>query len=157
MDTRAWRDSERWRALCDGTGCPICLRGCPLDVIAEFPNTWVSAAREAPLPGYACVVSKLHVIEPFELPPEARTAFWEEGMTVAGVLADLFQPVKMNYEIHGNVVPHLHLHLYPRFLDDPYDTAALTSHSESFTRTDELSRMVRALAVACERLTNSSS
>jgi diadenosine tetraphosphate (Ap4A) HIT family hydrolase len=152
MESPAWGDSRRWQALCDASDCPICLRGHPLDLIAEFPATWASAGREAPLPGYACVVSKLHVVEPYELSSEDGSAFWEEAMVVARVLAELFQPVKMNYEIHGNVVPHLHLHLYPRFVADPYATGALRQHSASFTRTDEeLAQMADALAVARER------
>lgn len=28
--------------------------------------------------------------------------------------------VKINYEIHGNTIPHLHVHPYPRFCDDPF-------------------------------------
>ena len=39
-------------------------------------------------------------------------------MHAAQVLAALFQPVKMNYEIHGNTIPHLHMHLYPRMASD---------------------------------------
>jgi diadenosine tetraphosphate (Ap4A) HIT family hydrolase len=33
--------------------------------------------------------------------------------------------VKMNYEIHGNTVPHLHVHLYPRYIDDPFPGKAI--------------------------------
>jgi len=47
-----------------------------------------------------------------------RAAFWEEAMHAAEVLAGLFKPVKMNYEIHGNTIPHLHMHLYPRMAAD---------------------------------------
>jgi hypothetical protein len=65
----AWVDPERWRALCDAGGCPICVRRKPLDVIAERGTVWVTAGREAQLPGYVCVVSKQHVVEPYELPP----------------------------------------------------------------------------------------
>lgn len=36
-------------------------------------------------------------------------------MEAAGALAELLKPVKMNYQIHANTIPHLHLHLYPRF------------------------------------------
>jgi diadenosine tetraphosphate (Ap4A) HIT family hydrolase len=45
--------------------------------------------------------------------PEERAAFWEQAMTVARALAALYDPVKMDYEIHGSVVPHRHLHLSP--------------------------------------------
>ena len=105
--------------------------------MAELTATWVSAPAAAPLPGYACVVSKRHVVEPYELPPDERAAFWEEALLVARALASLYEPVKMNYEIHGNVVPHLHLHVYPRYDGDPYGTGALGRRHESFTRTDE--------------------
>jgi diadenosine tetraphosphate (Ap4A) HIT family hydrolase len=47
-----------------------------------------------------------------------RAAFWEDAMQAAQVLAGMLQPVKMNYEIHGNTIPHLHMHLYPRMPSD---------------------------------------
>ncbi len=89
--------------------CPICVRGYPLDVLAEFPTTWVTDGIEAPLPGYACVVAKRHVAEPFELGEAERVAFWEDSMCTARALARLFKPRTMNYEIHGNTIPHLHM------------------------------------------------
>jgi diadenosine tetraphosphate (Ap4A) HIT family hydrolase len=76
--------------------CPICTRGTPLDVIADLDATWVTAGVEAPLPGYACVVSKQHAVEPFQLPSSERAAFWEEAMFVARALCKLFEPTKMN-------------------------------------------------------------
>lgn len=30
-----------------------------------------------------------------------------------------FQPVKMNYNLLGNEVPHLHAHVVPRYAEDP--------------------------------------
>jgi diadenosine tetraphosphate (Ap4A) HIT family hydrolase len=67
-------------------------------------------------------------------------------MTAARVLAELYEPVKMNYEIHGNVIPHLHLHLYPRFIGDPLDTGALQLHADAFLRSEqELARIRAAL------------
>lgn len=33
--------------------------------------------------------------------------------------------VKSNYEIHGNSMPHLHAHLFPRYLDDPFPSAPI--------------------------------
>jgi diadenosine tetraphosphate (Ap4A) HIT family hydrolase len=56
---------------------------------------------------------------------------------VARALASLYEPEKMNYEIHGNLVPHLHLHLYPRYEGDPYGTGALGRRDAIFMRTDE--------------------
>ena len=41
-------------------------------------------------------------------------------MRVAAAVASVVCPVKMNYEIHGNTLPHLHLHLFPRHVEDPF-------------------------------------
>ena len=144
-----WSNAELWQSLRDGSGCPICQKGHPLDVIAESDAIWVTAGREAPLPGYACVVSKRHVVEPHELPAREGRVFWEDAMTTARVLNQLFRPIKMNYEIHGNVIPHLHLHLYPRFEDDPYAIGPIASSPGVFTRSDEaLTQMADALCSA---------
>jgi diadenosine tetraphosphate (Ap4A) HIT family hydrolase len=56
---------------------------------------------------------------------------------VARALASLYEPVKMNYEIHGNVLPHLHLHLLPRYEGDPYGTGVLKVREDAFTRTEQ--------------------
>jgi diadenosine tetraphosphate (Ap4A) HIT family hydrolase len=126
--------------------CPICARGAPLDAIAELGATWVTAGVEAPLPGCVCVVSKRHVVEPFELPPDALIAFWQEAMSVARALAQLLEPAKMNYEIHGNTIPHLHMHLFPRFLGDPFEGGPIDPRRASFTRSpEELDRLGAAL------------
>ena len=149
MKQAAWADPECWRALADGSGCPICLAGRPRDVLAEFSATWITAGREAQLPGYACVVSKRHVVEPYELAATERSLFWEEAMNAARALAELSGAVKMNYGIHGNVIPHLHLHLWPRYPDDPYDVGGIPAGQATFTRSDEqLAEMAAALTAA---------
>ena len=121
----------------------ICLRGEPLDIVAELAMTWVTAPAEAPLPGYACVVCKRHVVEPFELPRREQTVFWQDAMLAARTLHALFQPTKMNYEIHGNTIPHLHLHLYPRFSGDPYTGGPIDSGLASFTRSEDQREAIR--------------
>jgi len=130
-----------------GVRCPICERGAPLDVIAELEASWVTAGEEAPLPGYACVVCKRHVVEPFDLPAAESAAFWREAMLVARALHGLLEPAKMNYQIHGNTIPHLHMHLFPRFAGDPYEGGPIDPCRHSFRRSrDELDQMRAAMA-----------
>jgi diadenosine tetraphosphate (Ap4A) HIT family hydrolase len=97
-----------------------------------------------------CVVSKRHVVEPFELPQPERIAFWQEAMLVARTVNELYRPTKMNYEIHGNTVPHLHLHLYPRFADDPFVGRPIDARLARFSRSPE---QFSALRRAFERAT----
>ena len=136
----AWEDPDRWQAICDPAGCPICADG-PQDVLLELDSTWVTAPVHAALPGYACVVSKQHVVEPWEL-PDRGAAFWADAMQVAEALKTHVDAVKMNYEIHGNTIPHLHLHLYPRFRGDPHEGLTIDGRSTVFERSpDDLQRV----------------
>lgn len=145
----AWTDQVRWAELRRPESCPICVRGEPLDVLAEFPATWVTGGTEAPLPGYACVVSRHHVVEPFELPADDAAAFWSDAMLAAVVVHRLFSPAKVNYAIHGNTIPHLHLHLLPRFEGDPFVGGPVDPRRARFTRSaGELDRMRQALRKA---------
>jgi diadenosine tetraphosphate (Ap4A) HIT family hydrolase len=134
----------------DEAACPICSRPDrrPLGIVAELIASWVTAEPDAALPGYACVVAKKHVVEPYDLSPGEGQAFWQDCMLAARVLAGLFGPTKMNYEVHGNTVPHLHMHLYPRFENDPYEGGPI-SGSARFTRTpDEIARIGQAITLA---------
>jgi diadenosine tetraphosphate (Ap4A) HIT family hydrolase len=127
--------------------CAICQTGGPLDVIADLPTTWVTAAPSAPLPGYVCVVAKRHVTEPFQLDEPELTAFWKESMSVAAALDELLRPSKMNYEIHGNTIPHLHLHLFPRFAGDPFEGRPIDGRVKAFDRSpQDIARLKAAMA-----------
>lgn len=73
-----------------------------------------------PVKGYVCVVAKRHVVEPYQLPRDEQAAFWSDVMFAAERVAALLGPIKINYEIHGNSLPHLHAHIYPRFRGDRF-------------------------------------
>jgi diadenosine tetraphosphate (Ap4A) HIT family hydrolase len=115
-----WSRPDEWARRRTAEGCIICTSGAPLDVIADLPSAWVTAPTLAPLPGYVCVVSRTHVNEPYELDRNEQVQFWVDSMLVAEAISSVAAPVKMNYEIHGNTLPHLHLHLFPRQVDDPF-------------------------------------
>lgn len=144
-----WSNPAEWERRRTANGCVICLAGSPLDVIAQLPSSWVTAPRDAPLPGYVCVVARQHVIEPFDMSVEDQARFWIDSMLVARALADLLHPIKMNYEIHGNTLPHLHLHVFPREADDPYVGGPIDPRTTSFVRSEpEIERLRSALHAA---------
>ena len=63
-------------------------------------------------------------------------------MSVAKALHEAVDPLKMNYEIHGNTIPHLHLHLYPRFRGDLHEGRAIDGRSTVFERSpDDIQRL----------------
>jgi diadenosine tetraphosphate (Ap4A) HIT family hydrolase len=70
--------------------------------------------------GYALVLLKAHVREPFELPRDVQSEHFGEVMRAAEALNKTFAPRKMNYSCYGNAEPHVHWHLVPRYEDDPH-------------------------------------
>jgi diadenosine tetraphosphate (Ap4A) HIT family hydrolase len=84
-----WADPAEWARRCDPSGCTICRSGVPSDVLVTLTSCWATAAAEAPLPGYVCVVSRRHVVEPFDLPVPEQVVYWHEAMVVAEAVAGL--------------------------------------------------------------------
>lgn len=128
--------------------CVICASGTPPDVVAELPAAWVAGGTEAALPGYVCVIAKRHVREPFELPETERHAFWDAVDTAAEALATHLEPrpAKINYEIHGNTIPHLHAHIFPRTPGDRFAGRPIDGRDTRPRSDGELAAIRTALA-----------
>jgi diadenosine tetraphosphate (Ap4A) HIT family hydrolase len=70
--------------------------------------------------GYTIVIWRgRHVAEPTELTEEEAAAYWRELLAVGRALERYLAPVKLNYDLLGNSLPHLHTHVVPRYADDP--------------------------------------
>lgn len=135
-----------------GASCVICRHIPPDGVIAEGEDCWVTAQAQAPLPGYVCVVSKAHVAEPFDLAPDEQAAFWLDVCSVARAVRDAVAASKINYEIHGNTIAHLHLHVFPRYAGDPFTGGPIDGSSRDFHRSqEELARLAWAVQQALQR------
>jgi diadenosine tetraphosphate (Ap4A) HIT family hydrolase len=75
--------------------------------------------------GYCCLVLKRHAVEVYELAAAEATALMRDLQQVARVLHEITGAVKLNYEIHGNTLPHLHVHLFPRYRGDPFESGPI--------------------------------
>lgn len=87
--------------------------------ILELEHSRLILNRDQFFAGYCLLFTKKHVTELFHLTPSERTGLMEEISMVAEVLHRILRPEKINYELLGNMVPHMHWHLVPRFVDDP--------------------------------------
>jgi diadenosine tetraphosphate (Ap4A) HIT family hydrolase len=108
-----------------GIGCPACEEGRP-DENEHGVRFFAGDLTDAYLNrlgiqrGFTQVHFRArHVVEPTELTPEESLGFWNELLTVGRLLERVFEPVKLNYQLLGNSVPHLHAHVIPRYADDP--------------------------------------
>jgi diadenosine tetraphosphate (Ap4A) HIT family hydrolase len=117
---------ESFYALKRGEGCPMCEQGRPEETPhgARFFAGEVCDAylqREDIQRGYSVVVWRgRHVAEPTELTAEEATAYWLEMLRVGDAIENVLEPVKLNYDLLGNSLPHLHTHVVPRYADDPH-------------------------------------
>jgi diadenosine tetraphosphate (Ap4A) HIT family hydrolase len=88
-------------------------------LIAELGTSRAFLHEDQFFPGYVLLVLRRHATELYQLEAGERRAHLEEVSRVAEALARVFRPVKMNYELLGNQVPHIHWHLVPRLPTDP--------------------------------------
>ena len=116
---------DRFYAMLRGEGCPMCEQGRPDETpygIRIFAGEVTDAylQRAGVQRGYTVVVWRgRHVAEPAELDEVEAAAYWRELLHVGRGLHAELGAVKMNYDILGNSVPHLHTHVIPRYADDP--------------------------------------
>ena len=102
------------------TDCPICSKWQdePEQRIVELEQTLVSLNRDQFFPGYCFVYTKSHVTELFHLDEATRNGVMAEVCAVAQALYQAFAPDKINYELLGNMAPHMHWHIVPRSSSD---------------------------------------
>ena len=95
--------------------------------------------RRPPQPGYVVVTFReRHVADPTEMTAQEQAAWWADIGAVARAINDIYNPCHINYEILGNSVPHTHVHVVPRYLDDPAPGRPLPGSSWQVAR--ELSK-----------------
>ena len=78
----------------------------------------VVAVDEPGLPGFLRVVLQRHVREMTDLPADERGRLMAVVFAVEDHVRQSLEPDKMNLASLGNVTPHLHWHVIPRWRDD---------------------------------------
>ncbi len=125
-----WTDTAKWQKLLSQDGCPVCnqtpdSRPPKERTIADLDVTRLVADRNTCMKGHCCLVSKPHAVELHDLSDEESVAFMHDLRMVSSALKKVTDAVKLNYEIHGNTIPHLHMHLWPRRLGDRFEGAPI--------------------------------
>lgn len=68
--------------------------------------------------GFCRVILNRHVAEMTDLLPEERQQVMNVVFSVERVLRAVLQPTKINLASFGNMVPHVHWHVIPRYAND---------------------------------------
>ncbi|HSD50021.1 MAG TPA: HIT family protein [Candidatus Methylomirabilis sp.] len=86
--------------------------------IADLAVSTAFLYRDQAFRGRCLVTLREHHTELFQLTPAIRTALMEDVTRIAEALFRALRPIKINYDLLGNLVPHIHWHLIPRFRED---------------------------------------
>lgn len=91
----------------------------PEYLISEGKISMVYLFEDQFFPGWTVAVLKRHATELGQLSVEERHRLIDEVTALAEALTAVFSPVKINYELLGNQLPHIHWHVIPRLENDP--------------------------------------
>jgi diadenosine tetraphosphate (Ap4A) HIT family hydrolase len=97
--------------------CPLCAARSEI-VIREDARCRVVRVDDPAYPGFCRVIWTAHVAEMTDLAADDRRHLMDVVMATEHALRELMRPDKINLASFGNMVPHLHWHVIPRFRDD---------------------------------------
>ncbi len=80
----------------------------------------VVAVDDAAYPGFCRVIWNKHVKEMTDLTPGERNYVMEVVWQVELAVREVMQPEKVNVASFGNMTPHVHWHVIPRYRDDAH-------------------------------------
>jgi diadenosine tetraphosphate (Ap4A) HIT family hydrolase len=100
------------------SGCELCEL--KINPVYRDDKLCVILVDDPAYPGFCRVIWNAHVKEMSELAPADRLVLNDAVWHVELALRAVFAPDKVNLASLGNVVPHLHWHVIPRFADDAH-------------------------------------
>jgi diadenosine tetraphosphate (Ap4A) HIT family hydrolase len=99
--------------------CPLCQMPGGT-ILWQNEHLRVIDANDALYPGFTRVIWMAHVVEMTDLSAAEQTELLRIVLLVEQVQRTVLKPDKVNLAAFGNVAPHLHWHVIPRWQDDPH-------------------------------------
>jgi diadenosine tetraphosphate (Ap4A) HIT family hydrolase len=101
--------------------CQYCAKDRRLtEIMIEICSLQVSILylfRDQTHRGRCIVALNAHQTELFRLDDETLCAFSRDTARAAAAVQRAFDPGKINYAVYGDLVPHLHYHIVPKYRD----------------------------------------
>ncbi len=115
-------------------------------IVGSLNSSIVLLSQDQYFFGWCLVVSQTHIIDLFNLNIDERMALETDVCIVSKGIQELFFPDIMNYAAFGNVIPHLHWNVMPRYKNDglwgappwPHEPKELTEYEA-----ENLSKKIR--------------
>jgi diadenosine tetraphosphate (Ap4A) HIT family hydrolase len=105
------------------TNCVLCKEELKLEegqLIWRGDDCRVILMNDSDLPGFCRVIWNHHIAEMTDLSHGAREHLMALVFAVEKAIRNVMYPDKINIATLGNMVPHIHWHVIPRYKDDAY-------------------------------------
>ena len=102
-----------------GAACELCSNPGG-EILWSDQRCRVIRVDDAAFPGYCRVVWNAHAVEMTDLAADDRRHLMAVVFSVESAVRTVTQAAKINLASFGNVVPHLHWHIIPRWQDDSH-------------------------------------
>ncbi|WP_373974996.1 HIT family protein [Chitinibacter sp. SCUT-21] len=109
--------------------CPLCENDGG-QVVWRNELARVVLADEPNYPGFCRVILHRHQAEMTDLTVEERSQLMAIVWAVETCVRNTLKPTKINLASLGNMVPHLHWHIIPRWQDDLHFPAPVWANAE---------------------------
>lgn len=145
-------DAE-WRAKVRGAGCPLdaprAESNAEWDLVAPLSISSLYLAKNQTYRGQCLLIfDPRHAARPDELSAAEWAAFSADLHAATRAVMRAVSPDHVNVASLGNVAPHLHWHVIPRYLGDPRWGAPIWTSAVSDMRDERLSESDRQQLLA---------
>jgi diadenosine tetraphosphate (Ap4A) HIT family hydrolase len=119
------------------------------EILWQSPECRVVRVDDPDYPGFCRVIWQAHVREMTDLSAVDRVYLMEIVWAVEALVRELYAPDKINLASFGNMTPHVHWHVIPRWLDDRHFPQPVWG---AVQRTPQASRPQIAASCLAEKL-----
>ena len=151
-------DKTQWELLVSGAGCwmdaPRPASNDFWDLVASLSVSSLYLAKNQTYRGQCSLIFDLrHAARPDQLTADEWAAFCADLYVAQRALVRVTRPDHVNIESLGNVVPHLHWHIIPRYVGDarwgmPIWTTPLSAMSDTRLEANDHMALVQQLQAA---------
>jgi diadenosine tetraphosphate (Ap4A) HIT family hydrolase len=134
-----------------GTGCELCdhIAGEPLLVDPDVTPAWRAILVDDPhIPGFCRVIAARHAREMTDLPVGEQRRLLDAVLALETAVREVIRPQKINLASLGNMTPHVHWHVIPRWEEDRWFPGAIWAaqkrEAPERPRPPDLARTLRA-------------
>jgi diadenosine tetraphosphate (Ap4A) HIT family hydrolase len=154
-------NTTTWETLRAGSGCamdaPRATANEYWDLVETLSISSLYLAKNQTYRGHCQLVfDARHACRADQLAADEWRAFCDDLFRAQRAILQVTRPDHLNVELHGNVVPHLHWHVTPRYFGDPrwgmpIWTTPLSAMPETILEASDRVALIEAIRAALRR------